>query len=88
MLATRCGNGSPLNISMMPALRNSPARATRSSPSTTPTLSVMPISAASFSSASRHASGFTPPAFATTRMPCACSRGSASRIMIWTKSTA
>ena len=69
MLAVRCGKAAPLNISVMPRSRNSPARALRSSPSTTPIFSATPSSAATLASASRQASGLTPPALATTLMP-------------------
>ena len=88
MLAVRFGNGAPLNISVMPRARNSSARAARSSPSTTPIFSAMPSSAATCASASRHASGFTPPALATTRMPRAFSCGSSDFIVMCTKSVA
>ena len=66
MLAIFCGSAAPVSISRMSSLRSSSARGSRSSPSTTATLSVTPAASQAFSTASRQACGFTPPALVMT----------------------
>ena len=66
MLAILAGSSAPVSISLMPSLRNSSTRGSRSSPSTTATLSVTPAASHAFSTASRQACGFTPPALVMT----------------------
>ena len=65
------GNGALVRQSPMPLLRNSSARATRSSPSTIAMRSEIPFSSATLRKARAQAAGFMPPALVMTLMPCA-----------------
>ena len=88
MLAIFPGSSAPVSISRMPAARNSSTRGRMSSPSTTATLSVTPAASQAFSTASRQASGLTPPALVTTLIFFSAISRASGAITTDTKSTA
>ena len=88
MLTIFVGSSASVSISRMPAARNSSTRGRISSPSTTATLSFTPAASQAFRTASRQASGLTPPALVTTLIFfSAISRASGAMTAV-TKSTA